>query len=281
MSASNNQHYNKVHRAIQYLEANFQHQPSLDDIAAHVHLSPFHFQKVFSEWAGVSPKKYLQYLSLHYAKTKLRDAQLSLDEAASATGLSGSSRLHDLFINIEGMTPSEYKLGGANLSINYSFAETPFGKVIIASTAKGICLLQFCINEAEGLALLQQEFPQAALTSQQDAIQNRALAFFQHPTASPAEIKLHLKASEFQLKVWSALLHIPAGNLQSYGDVAKQLGNHKASRAVGTAIGHNPVALLIPCHRVIQASGQMGGYRWGTTRKKAIIGWESAKYSGD
>ncbi len=269
--------YNRIAEAIDYIKKNFKQQPTLNEIAETVHLSPFHFQRLFADWAGVSPKKFMQYMSVEYAKSLLKDQQATLFDAAYETGLSGTGRLHDLFMNIEGMTPGEFKNGGENLVINYSFAESPFGNIIVASTPKGICHMAFAENEEKGLKGLKHYFPNARLHQMVDLIQQNALFIFTHDWSKLNQIKLHLKGTEFQLKVWETLLKIPMGNLTTYGNIAKKLENPNASRAVGTAIGNNPVAFLIPCHRVIQSSGNIGGYMWGNTRKSAIIGWEAAK----
>lgn len=269
--------YNRIAKAIDYIKANFKDQPNLDAVASEVHLSPAHFQRMFTEWAGTSPKRFLQYISIEHAKKLLTDSKVTMFDAAYETGLSSTSRLHDLFINIEGMTPAEYKNGGQHLSINYSFAETPFGNVIVASTDKGVCYMAFENDETAALEQLKSKFPNAEFQRKLDLIQQNALFIFQNDWEKLPEIKLHLKGTDFQLKVWETLLKIPMGQLSTYGNIAEQIGNPNASRAVGTAIGSNPVAFLIPCHRVIQSSGGMGGYMWGTTRKTAIIGWEGAK----
>lgn len=269
--------YNRIAEAIEYIKTNFKDQPNLDEVAEQVHLSPFHFQRLFSEWAGTTPKKFLQYTSIEHAKKLLQDQQATLFDTAFETGLSGTGRLHDLFVNIEGMTPAEYKNGAKNLSINYSFAESPFGNLIVGSTPKGVCYMAFDNDEANALNDLKQKFPNATFQRKLDLLQQNALFIFQNDWHKLSEIKLHLKGTEFQLKVWETLLKIPMGQLSTYGNIAEKIGNAKASRAVGTAIGSNPVAFLIPCHRVIQSSGNFGGYMWGNTRKTAIIGWESAK----
>ncbi|HTF80407.1 MAG TPA: methylated-DNA--[protein]-cysteine S-methyltransferase [Cytophagales bacterium] len=272
------EYYMKISDAIGFLRKNFKAQPSLDEIAAHVHLSPHHFQRIFQEWAGVSPKKFLQYLSLNYAKNLLKEQQqVSLFDMAHETGLSGTGRLHDLFVNIEGMTPGEYKNGGATLRINYSFAQSLFGEVIIASTPKGICHIAFADDHTDASTYLFGLFPKAEYRLQCDAMQNQVIQLLNHHDQCLQKVKLHLKGTEFQLKVWEALLHIPLGHLKTYASIAQHIGSTKAHRAVGTAIGHNPVALLIPCHRVIQNSGILGGYHWGSDRKAAIIGWEAAR----
>ncbi|MCJ8161905.1 bifunctional transcriptional activator/DNA repair enzyme AdaA [Acinetobacter zhairhuonensis] len=280
---SSQQHYQRIAQAIEYIQQHFQHQPTLDEVAAQIHLSPAHFQRLFSEWAGTSPKKFLQYISLEHAKSILRSKQSSsLLQTTLQTGLSSSSRLHDLFIQIEGMTPAEYKHGGAGLKIQYEFTETIFGRVLVASTTKGVCALSF-IEQDDHAALqeLRTKFPNAEYVQQEDVMQLRALALLTAQPNSIEQVKLHLKGSAFQLKVWESLLKIPSGQLASYADVAAQIDQPKASRAVGTAVAHNPVAFLIPCHRVIQASGVLGNYHWGTTRKTAMIGWESAQSDAD
>ncbi|WP_291149154.1 bifunctional helix-turn-helix domain-containing protein/methylated-DNA--[protein]-cysteine S-methyltransferase [Flavobacterium sp. UBA7680] len=276
MNTQENINYNRIADAIDYIKANFKDQPNLDEVAEKVHLSPFHFQRLFSDWAGTSPKKFLQYTSLEHAKKLLKENQATISETAYETGLSGTSRLHDLFVNIEGMTPAEYKNGGKNLEINYSFAESPFGNIIVASTQKGVCFMAFAEDEAIGFNDLKYKFPNAAFSRKLDLAQQNALFIFQNDWSKLSEIKLHLKGTDFQLKVWETLLKIPMGQLSTYGTIAHQIQKPNASRAVGTAIGSNPVAFLIPCHRVIQSSGIFGGYMWGNTRKTAIIGWEGA-----
>lgn len=272
-----NTHYNTIAKALNYLENNFKKQPSLDEVAKQIHLSPFHFQRIFKEWAGVSPKKYLQFLSVNYAKSLLKNQSKNLFDTAFESGLSGTSRLHDLFVNIEGMTPGEYKNGGEKLNINYSFAESPFGDILVASTAKGICFLSFVNSSEEGFLNLEKQFPKAQFQQKTDKNQQDALFIFQDDWSNLNQIKLHLKGTDFQLKVWEALLSIPQGNLSTYSEISKKINNPKAVRAVGTAIGSNPVAYLIPCHRVIQSSGKISGYRWNPIRKKAMIGWEAVK----
>jgi AraC family transcriptional regulator of adaptative response/methylated-DNA-[protein]-cysteine methyltransferase len=269
--------YQRIAEAINYIRLNFKDQPNLDEVAEKVNVSPFHFQRMFTEWAGISPKKFLQYLSVEYAKSILKEKQATLFDAAFETGLSGTGRLHDLFINIEGMTPAEYKNGGKALSINYSFAESTFGNIIVASTPKGICYLAFADDREEALGQLQAQFPNAAYHQVVDMTQQNALFIFKKDWSKLSTIKLHLKGTAFQLKVWEALLHIPMGGLYTYGSVAQNIHLPNASRAVGSAIGDNPVAFLIPCHRVIRSTGEFGQYHWGATRKSAIIGWEAAQ----
>jgi AraC family transcriptional regulator, regulatory protein of adaptative response / methylated-DNA-[protein]-cysteine methyltransferase len=269
--------YHRIAEAIDYIKTNFKEQPHLDEVAAKVNLSPFHFQRLFSDWAGTSPKKFLQYTTVEYAKTLLKESQATLFDTAHETGLSGTGRLHDLFINIEGMTPAEYKNGGKDLEINYSFTESPFGNIIVASTLKGICHMAFIEDESIAFTALKDHFPNATFRRMLDPIQQNALYIFTQDWSKISQIKLHLKGTDFQLKVWQTLLKIPLGQLTTYGAIAHKIDNPNSSRAVGTAIGSNPVAFLIPCHRVIQATGTFGGYMWGNTRKTAIIGWEAAK----
>lgn len=269
--------YQRIAAAIEYINTHFREQPDLDEVAEKVAMSPFHFQRMFTEWAGVSPKKFLQYITVSNAKKMLKETGASLFDTALETGLSGTGRLHDLFINIEGMTPGEYRNGGENLAINYSFAESPFGNLLVASTAKGICHLAFADDEAAALNVLRSKFPNAAYRQMTDMIQQNAMFIFTHDWSKLNQVKLHLKGTAFQLKVWEVLLKIPMGQLTTYGTIARHIAQPNASRAVGTAIGDNPVAFLIPCHRIIQSTGLFGGYHWGPARKAAIIGWEAAQ----
>lgn len=276
MSSQDQINYERIAGAIDYIIRHYKTQPELEEVAAAVHMSPFHFQKVFHEWAGTTPKKFLQYISIQRAKEVLKGPAMRLTDATEEAGLSGTGRLHDLFMRIEGMTPAEYRDGGRLLHIHYSFAESPFGNILVASTAKGICYLAFHSSEAEGLAELSLRFPNAIKESKLDMLQQQALFIFQKDWSRLSEIKLHLKGTPFQLKVWEALLRIPVGALATYGQVAGYIDQPKASRAVGTAVGDNPVAFLIPCHRVIQSTGVFGNYHWGAQRKTAMIGWEAA-----
>ncbi len=269
--------FNRIKKAIEYISENYKYQPSLDKISEHIHLSPFHFQRLFKEWAGVSPKRFLQYISIQHAKQILRETQATLFDTAFEVGLSGTSRLHDLFINIEGMTPAEYKNEGSYLTINYSFALSPFGEIIVASTPKGICHMSFAEDHEEAIKNLTSIFPKANYQNSADEIQKNAIRIFNLDWESLDKIKLHIKGSDFQLKVWQALLNIPMGQLSSYQNIANLIKSPKASRAVGNAVGQNPVAYLIPCHRIIQSTGALGDYHWGHIRKTSMIGWEAAK----
>lgn len=276
MVDQNNIQYNRIAEAIEYLHANFQQQPQLEEVAEKMHMSQAHFQRLFTEWVGISPKKFLQYISINHAKKILKEENATLADTSFETGLSSTSRLHDLFINIEGMTPFEYKNGGQNLKINYSFLASPFGSIIVASTHKGICYMAFEENEKEAFAKLLSNYPNATYLKQSDNLQEAAITIFKKDWSRLSEIKLHLKGTVFQIKVWENLLKIPFGKLSTYKHIAEKIGNPLAARAVGTAIGNNPIAYLIPCHRVIQSTGVFGGYMWGATRKTAIIGWEAA-----
>ncbi len=269
--------YNRIAEAITYIKQNFRTQPNLDEIAEKVHISPYHFQRLFTNWVGVSPKKFLQYISIEYAKQILQNQKATLFYTAHQTGLSGTGRLHDLFVRIEGMTPGEYKNRGENLLVNYSYAETPFGQILVASTHKGICHMGFVDNEELAFQELKKPFPNATFNQVVDRIQQHALFIFTKDWRDLDQIKLHLRGTDFQLKVWDTLLKIPQGELTTYGTIASHIDKPKASRAVGTAIGNNPVAFLIPCHRVIQSSGEFGQYHWGDVRKTAMIGWEAVK----
>ena len=277
MKSQQELNYNRIADAIRFIKKNYRTQPKLEEIAEHINMSPFHFQRMFSEWAGTTPKRFLQYRNIEYAKKILKETHATLFDTACELGLSGTGRLHDLFINIEGMTPGEYKNGGLALNINYSFADTPFGKIIAASTDKGVCHMAF-VDEGERRAFdhLRSIFPNAKYVLSPDTKQQHALSVFDRDWNRLEEIKLHLKGTEFQLKVWETLLKIPAGGLATYADLATKSGYNGACRAVGTAVGKNPVAFLIPCHRVIKATGEPGNYHWGKMRKNAIIGWEAA-----
>lgn len=268
--------YKRIEKAIRFIQQRLKDRPSLEDIAAHVHLSPFHFQRLFTTWAGTSPKQFIQYLQISHAKKLLKGEQKTLFDTHIDLGMSSTSRLHHLFIKIEGMTPAEYKHQGQHLAIQYHFYETPFGLCLLGSTKKGICYMAFVQDEQQALQALINSFPLASYRNEQQQIHQDALTIFSKAEDLP-QIKLHLKGTPFQLKVWEALLRIPQGELTTYGQLAKDIDHPLASRAVGTAIGSNPIAFLIPCHRVIQASGTFGGYMWNPTRKAAMIGWEQAK----
>jgi len=261
--------YQRIAIAIQYLQQHYQQQPSLAVIAEQIHQSPSHFQRQFQEWVGLSPKKFLQHLTLEQAKQQLQAAQ-SVFDTSQNLGLSSASRLHDLFVHIEGMTPGDFKSGGAALTIDYAFAQTSFGQILCASTPIGVCHLAFCDDQAIALQQLYTQYPNADYRPLDSTFQHSVVDLLS--TANqPQQLKLHLKGSAFQLKVWQALLSIPDGQLCSYSQLAKRIDHATAQRAVGSAIGQNPIAVIIPCHRVIQTSGELGGYRWGLSRKINLL----------
>lgn len=269
--------YYLIEKALKYLEENYQTQPDLAAIANHVGLSEFHFQRVFTRWAGISPKKFVQYLTLQHAK-KVLDESKSLLEATFEAGLSSPGRLHDLFVTHEAVTPGEYKQKGRGLQIQYGFHPTQFGNSLLAISDRGICHLSFVNHHGrtQALTAMQKQWPQAELAEDAEATrpyQNQI--FNQEKTGKP--LPLHLKGTNFQIQVWSALLQVPAGALVAYGTLAELAGKPEAARAVGTAVGHNPIAYLIPCHRVIRQMGHFGSYHWGAARKRAMIGWEAAR----
>lgn len=272
--------YVRIERAIRFLEANARRQPTLADTARHVGLSEFHFQRLFSRWAGVSPKRFLQFLTVEHARALLRDSH-SLIDVAYETGLSGPGRLHDLIVAIDAVTPGELKSAGAGLIIRYAEHDSPFGACLIGVTERGICWLSFSPDGERGRAALdalRQHWPGASLEEGSRATREIANRVFDRARQRPgAPLPLLLKGTNFQLKVWEALLRIPAGSVATYADVARTIDAPGALRAVGTAVGHNPIAFVIPCHRVIRATGAFGGYRWGAERKKAILLWEQAK----
>ena len=281
MSASSD--YTAVAKAIRYLEDNFLRQPSLDELAEWMGMSKFHLQRLFTRWAGVSPKRFLQFLTLEHAKGLLQASDPVLS-TAFASGLSGPARLHDLFINTEGVTPGEYKSGGQSLNISYEFHTTPFGTGLFARTDRGLCHLSFISTEdGEGkgsaLSALASEWPGAQLVESGGEMGNLVTSLFgPYPSPPPeAPLSIVLKGTNYQIKVWNALLRIPPGTLTTYGKLATALGAPKSARAVGSAVARNSIAYLIPCHRVIREMGAFGQYRWGSTRKKAILGWEAAR----
>jgi AraC family transcriptional regulator of adaptative response/methylated-DNA-[protein]-cysteine methyltransferase len=268
--------YERIEAAIRYIQAHAEESPDLDRIAEQVHVSPFHFQRLFTEWAGVSLKQFLQYIRASYAK-QLLASRGTLFDVSEKMGLSSSSRLHDLFIRLEAMTPAQYRAGGAGLSIVYEEVDTRFGKALLASSSVGICHLAFIQPGEDAFATLQRKFPQAQLQAGSTPIHQSALRWLQGESTKLDSIKLHVRGTDFQLKVWEALLKIPMGQLTTYGRLAEQIDSPNASRAVGSAIGDNPIAFLIPCHRVIRSSGIIGEYRWGSIRKSLLLGWEAAQ----
>lgn len=266
--------YRRIESAIHYIANHYNGQPSLEEVAAQVHMSPYHFQRVFTKWAGVSPKKFLQYLTLQYAKRQLREG-ISLSDIAYEAGLSGSSRLHDLFINLEGMTPGQYRRSGKGITIYYGFHHGPFGRFILAVTSEQrICALEFVEGEEEAVAALKHQWNQSSIFYDPEFTETYAGRLFDFKHSSP--FNLLVKGTPFQLKVWEALLKIPFGSLVSYQAVSEHVNNPRGLQATGGAIGRNPVAYLIPCHRVVRKTGEINGYKWGLDRKSALIGWEAA-----
>lgn len=270
--------YQRIEKAIQFIVTNAEAQPSLEEIAAAVHLSPFHFQRLFSSWVGVTPKRFLQTLTVERAKNLLATSK-PIELVSDAVGLSTSSRLHDHFISLEAVTPGQFKSAGAGLEIQYGTHETPFGNCLIATTDRGICKLAFVDSSDIGqeISALQKQWPEAQIAEDQQSTAEVAAAVFQADPNPERPISLQVRGTNFQVMVWRALLQIPQGALQSYSSIASAIGKPSATRAVGTAVGSNPIAFLIPCHRVVRQSGGIGGYRWGETRKHAMHAWESAQ----
>lgn len=288
------QHYQLIERAIQYIEANAQRQPELDEIASAIGLSEYHFQRLFTRWAGISPKRFMQFLTKEHAKDLLARSENLLD-TTHQVGLSSLGRLHDLFVNTEAVTPGEYKSHGAGLTIHYGLHLTPFGKCLIATTERGICHLGF-VQTSEGNAIdnLVADWKQAKMIEDYKSTAPLITRIFSDPTSDSVfnkadgfdtsrenragllnpPLSLHLRGTNFQIKVWEALLNIATGSVTTYEQIAKQIGNPNAIRAVGTAVGHNPIAVLIPCHRVIRKSGELGNYRYGSARKKILLAQE-------
>jgi AraC family transcriptional regulator of adaptative response/methylated-DNA-[protein]-cysteine methyltransferase len=271
--------YDRIARAISFIAERANSQPTLDEIAAHVHLSPFHFQRLFCRWAGVTPKRFLQVLTLERAKQLIRDCKPLL-EVSGAVGLSSVSRLYDHFVQLEAVSPGEFKMGGAGLSIDYGVHETPFGDAFIGVTARGICCLEFLNDEGvePHVAALSKKWLHASLQANPDRTGPIIAAMFTGGGKPGRPLSLCVTGTNFQINVWKALLQIPAGRVATYSQVAQVVGHPRSARAVGLAVGANPVAFLIPCHRVIQQNGKLGGYHWGETRKHAMHAWESARY---
>lgn len=274
--------YARIERAIRFVEANRRGQPELTRIAASVHLSEYHFQRLFQRWAGISPKRFLQFLTKEDAKRRLRESA-SVLEAALESGLSGAGRLHELLVECEAVTPGEVRRGGEGLDIRYGFHPSPFGECVLAATSRGICALRFVgpAGRAAELVALAREWPKARWIrdpKRTGELAGRAFAGQPHGRAQNP-LPLHLRGTNFQVKVWEALLCLPEGSVTSYSALARSIGHPGAARAVGSAAGRNPIALLIPCHRVLRSVGDITGYRWGGPRKQAILGWEAARFS--
>ena len=267
-------HYAVIGRAIDHIAARAPEQASLDEVAAGVGMSPAHFQRVFSQWVGVSPKRYQQYLTLDHARRLLAERH-SLLETAYASGLSGSSRLHDLFLRWEAMSPGEYARAGEGLEIAWGWFDTPFGPALAMATDRGLCGLAFAAETGREAAMadLRGRWPRARYVEAPERLASWIAAAF----GAGGEARLHLIGAPFQIKVWEALLQVPSGHVTTYSDIAGAVGHPKAMRAVGTAVGRNPVSWLIPCHRALRKAGGLGGYHWGLGVKRAMLAWESAR----
>ena len=271
-------HYQLVSKAITYLASQHQTQPALTEVAKHLNISEYHLHRVFSEWAGITPKQYIHFLTKEHAKSQLHSQ--SVMNTALASGLSSSSRLHDIMLTWEGVTPGEYKKRGENLLILYGLHTTPFGQCLIANTHRGICKLAFYDNDTEMKILLEElekDWPNAQIQSEPDTTQALINRIFDRKINLQQPIHLVLKGTPFQLKVWEALLTIPSGHLCSYQGLSQQLGKPSATRAVASAIAKNNIGYLIPCHRVIRSTGEFNQYRWNPIRKKAMVAWEAAQ----
>jgi AraC family transcriptional regulator of adaptative response/methylated-DNA-[protein]-cysteine methyltransferase len=277
----NSADYHKIERAIRYLDASSPTRPSLGDVARHVGMSQFHFQRLFTRWAGISPKRFSQVLALEYAKDKLRVSRNLIDATYDA-GLSSGGRLHDLFVTLDAVTPGEYRESGAGLRISAGFHDSPFGEALVATTERGVCGLTFHDgNRKAALRDLALRWPNATVEERPRVTAPVASRIFTALEVRDPEglvpLGLLVRGTNFQVKVWRALLQIPVGSVATYEDIATAIGAPSAVRAVGTAIGRNPVAFLIPCHRVIRTTGALGGYRWGLPRKRAMLAWEEGR----
>lgn len=276
-----NINYYRIEKAIKFLEENFQRQPELDEVAEKVHLSPFHFQRMFTEWAGISPKRFLQFLTIDFLKEKLNETR-NLLEAAESAGLSSQSRVYDLFTTLEAVTPQEYKTKGSGIHIEYGIHETPFGECLIGKTDRGICWMSFLTQEnvKNEIESMKSHWHNSVFHQNQEATQELISQIFSRSHNNTSKLHLFVKGTNFQIKVWDALLKIPTGGVTTYQRVAENINSPRAMQAVGSAVGSNHIAYLIPCHRVIRKDGVLGEYRWSSARKKSIIGWEMAKHAG-
>lgn len=269
--------YALIEKALDYLEDRYLEQPSLEEIAAHIGLSEYHFQRLFTRWVGISPKRFLQFLTREHARMLL-DQSVSVMETAYMAGLSSPGRLHDLFVKLDAVTPGEYKLRGEGLEIFYGFHPSPFGECMVALTERGLCGMAFVSrDDRNGTYLdLRRRWKYAELIEDPERTEPILDQVFYGRSQNAEPLMLYLQGTNFQIKVWEALLRVQPGNLTTYERIAAQIGKPEAARAVGQAVGSNPVSYLIPCHRVIRKMGVFGGYRWGSARKKAILGWEMA-----
>lgn len=271
-------HYQTINRAITFIRSTLIQQPKLEQIAGSVGMSPYHFQRVFTEWVGMSPKRYQEYLTLGFSKELLQKRHTLLDVSLNM-GLSGTSRLHDLFIKWEAMTPGEYALNGAGVEINWGFFDSPFGQMLAMATKRGLCGIGF-VGESSKTVIFddfKSRWPNAVY------IENKVIlkSLIETLVIGKGTINIHLIGAPFQIKVWEALMNIPTGFVTTYSDIAKAIDNKAAVRAVGTAVGKNPISWLIPCHRVLRKNGELGGYHWGIDLKTALLARESAQFEGD
>ena len=271
-------HYQTINRAITFIRSTLIQQPKLEQIAGSVGMSPYHFQRVFTEWVGMSPKRYQEYLTLGFSKELLQKRHTLLDVTLNL-GLSGTSRLHDLFIKWEAMTPGEYALNGAGVEINWGFFDSPFGQMLAMATKRGLCGIGF-VGESSKTVIFDDfkgRWPNAVY------IENKVIlkSLIETLVIGKGTINIHLIGAPFQIKVWEALMNIPTGFVTTYSDIAKAIDNKAAVRAVGTAVGKNPISWLIPCHRVLRKNGELGGYHWGIDLKTALLARESAQFEGD
>lgn len=287
MTTSENLHqaamdYKRIEKAIDLLESNFKDHPNLKEIAKNMAMSEFHFQRLFSRWVGISPKRFLQFLTVEYAKDLLEKSHNLLDVTYD-TGLSSPGRLHDLFVSCEAVTPGDYKAGGEGLVIEYGFQPSPFGDCLLMTTDKGICGLAFVQNDdfEATLKAFQKRWKHAEFVEKSDKIRPFVdNVFFPKSRNGRMPLHLHVRGTNFQIQVWQALLKIPMGSVVSYHDIASTLGMPGASRAVGSAVGQNPISFLIPCHRVLRKNARISGYAWGPNRKRLILGWEAVQMQG-
>ena len=278
VSVNDGEDYNRIAEAIAFVQRHHMNQPDLATMAQHIGLSKYHFQRLFTQWAGISPKRFLQALTVEYAKSKLPKTKSILDLTIDV-GLSSPGRLHDLFVNLEAMSPGEFKTGGAGLEIRYGVHDSLFGKCLLATTSRGVCNLHFLDEPDEQSAeqTLSREWKNAELIHDRQATQPLHDSIFNlADNGERKPLTLLVKGTNFQIQVWRALLKVPFGAIATYQNIAETIGCPTAARAVGNALGNNPIAYLIPCHRVIRQSGELGGYRWGLERKTAILGWEAS-----
>ncbi len=274
--------YDRIAQAIHFLEQNYRRQPALDEVAKSVYLSEFHFQRLFRRWVGISPKRFLQFLTIEHAKRRLDECRSVLDATYDA-GLSSPGRLHDLFVTLEAVTPGEYKQKGAGLRIAYGFHETPFGTAMLGATERGLCSLAFVDEGGEGAAIdeLRERWPLGDLDEDARKTAELAARIFAPKADDDRPVPLFVQGTNHKVRVWEALLRVPAGALVSYEQLAAAAGKPGAVRAVAGAVARNQVAYVIPCHRVIRKLGMFGGYRWGSDRKMAMLGYEAARLFGD